>query len=123
VTNPGESGQCYLGAMIGKYPFADGSYAWYMSAEEYLSRAILTVEAEWEEKLYKKASSPLPDDYHPEMDTTPLLSPDDSQPYYGSYIGILQWTVELVRINLTQSVLLMAWFCNAHHEGHMMAVL
>jgi len=29
--------------MIGKYPFADGSYAWYMPTKEYLS--ILTIEA------------------------------------------------------------------------------
>jgi len=122
VTNPGESRQRYLGAVIGKYHFADGSSAWYMSAEEYLSRAIPTVEAEWEEKLYKKASSPLPDDYHPEMDTTPLLSLDDCQ-LYGSYIGILQWAVELARIDLTQSVSLMARFRNAPREGHMAAVL
>jgi len=31
VTDPGKS-QCYLGAVIGRYPFKDGSLAWYMSA-------------------------------------------------------------------------------------------
>jgi len=48
-------------------------------------------------------------DYHPELDTLPLLSEDDAQ-LYGSYIGILQWAVELAQIDLTQSVLLMAQF-------------
>jgi len=122
VTDPGKSRQRYLGAVISRYPFKDGSLAWYMLAEEYLSRAIPTVEAEWEEKLYKKASSPLPNDYHLETDTTPLLSLDDCQ-LFASYIGILQWAVELARIDLTQAVSLMARFCNAPCEGHMVAVL
>jgi len=76
---------------------------------------------EWE-KLYKKASSPLPDDYHAEMDITPLLSLDDCQ-LFASYIGILQWVVELVQIDLTQAVSLMTQFCNAPCKGHMVAVL
>jgi len=80
------------------------------------------VEAEWDEKLYKKASSPLSKDYHPEMDTSALLSEDDAQ-LFGSYIGILQWAVELARIDLTQSVLLIATFQNAPCEGHMTVVL
>ncbi len=78
MTSPGKSRQHYFGAMIGKYPFADGTYVWYMSVEDYLSWTIPTVEVEWEETLYKKASSPLHDNYHPEMDTTPLLSPNYS---------------------------------------------
>jgi len=107
--------------MIGKYIFKDGSAGWYMSADEYLVKAIPMVEAEWGEKLYKKASSPLSEDYHLEMDTSPLLSEDDVQ-LFGSYIGILQWAVELARIDLTQSVSLMARFRNAPREGHMAAV-
>jgi len=55
------------------------------------------------------------------MDTIPLLSPDDSQ-LYRSYIEILQWAVELAWIDLTQSILLKAWFCNAPCECHMVAV-
>ncbi len=56
------------------------------------------------------------------MDTSLLLSEDDAL-LFGSYIGILQWAVELARIDLTQLVLLMARFQNAPHEGHMAAVL
>jgi hypothetical protein len=122
VLDPGQERQRYLGAMIGKYTFADGSQAWYMSAKEYLSKATPAVEAVWDEKLYKKASSPLPANYHPELDTTPLLSEDDAQ-LYGSYIGILQWANELARIDLTQAVSLMSRFRNAPREGHMQALL
>jgi hypothetical protein len=87
-----------------------------------LKKAIPTVEAEWDESLYKKASSPLSHDYHPEMDTTPLLSDEDSS-LYASYIGILQWAVELARIDLTRSVALMSRFRSFPREGHMEAVL
>jgi hypothetical protein len=76
------------------YIHPDGSTSWYISADDYLKKAIPTVEAEWDESLYKKASSPLSHDYHPEMDTTPLLSDEDTL-LYASYIGILQWAVEL----------------------------
>jgi len=91
--------------MIGKYNFLDGTYGWYMWAKEYLSRATPAVEAIWDEKLYQKASSPLMGGYHPELDISPLLSDDDA-----SYIGILQWAVELGQIDLTQSVSLMSRF-------------
>jgi len=37
VTDPGKARQQYLGAVIGRYLFKDGSHAWYMLAEEYLS--------------------------------------------------------------------------------------
>jgi len=56
------------------------------------------------------------------MDTTPLLSLDDSQ-LYGSCIGILQWAIELVHFDLTQSIFLMSQFGTSPHEGQMAAVL
>ena len=61
-------------------------------------------------------------DYHPELDISLLLSNDDAQ-LFASYIGILQWAVELGWINLMQSVSLMSRFCTMPHEGHMAAVL
>jgi hypothetical protein len=76
----------------------------------------------WDEKLYRKVSAPLPKDYHPEVDTSMLLGDDDAQ-LYASYIGILQWAVELGRIDLTHSVSLMSRFRAAPREGHLMAVL
>ena len=123
VQDPSVEPQRYLGAMVGTYTFDDGTRkAWYMSADDYLGKAIPTVEAVWDEKLYKKASSPLVGDYHPEVDTSPLLSEDDAL-LYASYIGILQWATELGRIDLAQSVALLSRFRQAPREGHMAAVL
>jgi len=105
VSDPAEKPERYLGAMIGKYQFADGSQAWYMSADDYLSKAIPTVEEACAEKLRKRCTSPLPPDYHPELDTTPLLN-DDGVSLFASYIGILQWAAELGRVDLAHSVAL-----------------
>jgi len=53
-------------------------------------------------------------DNHPELDISPLLSNDDNALLFASYIGILQWAVELGQIDLMQSVLLMSSF-KLHH--------
>jgi hypothetical protein len=118
VEDPAKGPCRYLGATIGTYIHPDGSTSWYISADDYLKKAIPTVEAEWDESFYKKASSSLSHDYHPEMDTTLLLSDEDTS-LYASYIGILQWAVELARIDLTQSVALMSTFRSFPREGHM----
>jgi hypothetical protein len=121
VENPAKGPCCHLGATIGTYIHPDGSSSWCISADNNLKKAIPTVEAEWDESLYKKASSPLSHDDHREMDTT-LLSDEDTS-LFASYIGILQWAVELARIDLTQSVALMSRFRSFPREGHMEAVL
>jgi hypothetical protein len=68
VSDPGKEPDRYLGAMMEKYQFADGSVAWYMSTDNYLSKAIPTFEEGCDDKLYKKHESPLPPDYHPEVE-------------------------------------------------------
>jgi hypothetical protein len=53
---------------------------------------------------------------------SPLLT-EKYATLYASYIGILQWAVELTRVDLTQSVALMSRYRSAPREGHMDAVL
>jgi hypothetical protein len=74
-----------------------------MSADDYLSsKTIPMVEEACDEKLNKKYMSPLPPDYHPKLDTSPLLNKDGVS-LYASYIGILQWAAELGCIDLRSS--------------------
>ena len=61
--------------------------------------------------------TPLEPDYHPEVDTSPLLD-DDRTNYYQSMIGILLWASELGCIDITQEVGLMARFGALPREGH-----
>jgi hypothetical protein len=109
ISDPAAMPKRYLGAVIGKYQFADRCQAWYhMSADDYQSKAIPTVKEACDEKLNKKYTSPLP----------PGVS------LYASYIGILQWwATELGRIDLAHSVALLSRFRCAPREGHMDTVL
>ena len=65
---------------------------------------------------------PLEPDYHPEVDTSPLID-DDLANYYQIMIGILLWASELGRIDVTQEVSLMARFGALPREGHFDAVV
>jgi len=78
---------------------------WFLSAKDYLEKAILVIEER--KDLPKGVTQPLPTDYHPELDDTPLLGEDDAQ-LYMSYIGILQWAVELGCIDIALHVSTMA---------------
>jgi hypothetical protein len=119
----GDSPTSYLGATIGKYTLPGDTETWYMSSTQYLERAISTIEAKVG-KLQpgKKNGTPLPSDYHPELDTTPYLEDDDAN-YYLSLIGILQWLNELGRVDICHAVSLMSRFNALPRQGHLEAVL
>jgi hypothetical protein len=116
----------YLGAKVGKYTLADGSLAWYMSAEEYLKKAIPEIERKFGNivNLFNKSAldTPAPTDFHPELDQSAFLD-EDNVWLYQSYIGILRWATELGRVELTHTAATMAKFSAAPREGHLRAVL
>jgi hypothetical protein len=100
----------YLGAAIAEHEFTGKEGAvhkcWSMSAEQYLKLAIETIETTLGEKLkHKKADAPIHTDYHPEIDESELLDDDDDDAnYYQALMGILQWVVELGRIDVAYKV-------------------
>ncbi|MGH7955039.1 MAG: hypothetical protein ACREOZ_03675, partial [Gloeomargaritales cyanobacterium] len=110
----------YLGATIGKYK-DPGLECWFMSAKDYLERALPVIEARFDLKKFR-AEQPLPTSYHPELDTSPELNDDDAR-LYMSYIGILQWAVELGRIDITFYVSTMARYLACPRRGHLDKVL
>jgi hypothetical protein len=113
----------YLGATIGRYKLTGELETWYMSSTQYLERAISVIEQKMGEILPgKKMVTPLPMDYHPEIDTSPYLDDDDAN-YYLSLIGILQWLSELGRIDICYAVGLMSRYNALPRRGHMDAVL
>ncbi|MGH7973897.1 MAG: reverse transcriptase domain-containing protein, partial [bacterium] len=110
----------YLGATIGRYRDINMD-CWYISAKEYLEKALPVIEARYD--LTKiKADQPLPTSDHPELDTSPQLD-DDTALLYMSYIGILQWAVELGRIDVTLYVSLMARYMACPRRDHLQKVL
>lgn len=116
----------YLGARIGKQQLPDGSFAWSMSAEEYLKKAIPEIERKFGNivNLFGKSQldTPAPTDFHPEIDQSAFLD-DDGAWLYQSYIGILRWAVELGRVELNHTAATMAKFSTAPREGHLRAVI
>ncbi|MGH3053584.1 MAG: reverse transcriptase domain-containing protein, partial [Gaiellaceae bacterium] len=116
----------YLGAMIGKYTIEDKDgtekYSfWSLSAEEYIKHAISTVEEEY--KLNSRnASTPLESGYHPEVCGSGELD-DEEANYYQSLIGVLQWIVELGRLDIAYSVSTMSRFTSMPRESHLRNVL
>jgi hypothetical protein len=113
----------YLGATIGQFNIGDGQDTWCMSSMQYLERTISVVEERMGKLLPgKKVVTPLPTDYHPEIDTSPYLEDDDAN-YYLSLIGILQWLCELGRIDICYAVGIMSRFNALPRQNHMDTVL
>jgi Reverse transcriptase (RNA-dependent DNA polymerase) len=113
----------YLGAQVGRFNLKHGElvvgHCWYLSAEKYIKVAIDNIETRIGAKLeYAKVQLPLESNYKPELDNSPEL--DDQQTnYYQSIIGVLQWIVELGRIDIAYEVGTMARHAAAPREGHM----
>jgi len=82
----------YLGAMVGRYD-KDGHKTWYLSAKDYLSKAIPVVEEHYGTLNKCEADTPLPPHYHPEDEQTAFLK-DDKIALYQSFIGTLDWAIK-----------------------------
>ena len=68
------------------------------------------------------AQQPLPTNYHPEIDVSPPLKSEDFA-LYGSYVGILQWIVELGRIDICFPTSTMASHLALPRHDHLQKVL
>ena len=69
-------------------------------------------------KLHKEKSSVLQLKYYPELDTSPLLSPDEAN-FYMCLIGMTCWLVELGRIDICNEQSMMASYMAAPRQGHL----
>jgi len=112
----------YLGANIEQVEI-NGMKTWSMSAREYLEKSIPVIEERFGPlRQNNKITTPLPKDYHPELDNSEFLN-DEYVEVYQSYMGILRWAVELGRIDLAQAASLMARFQAAPRTDHLTKVL
>ena len=97
----------YLGGHIRKVRIVNRVEAWAFSSLQYVQPMVKNVEAyitsqeRW--KMHGKAKTPLRTKYRPELDISPKLDPVDAS-YYMSLVGILQWIVELVRVDICLEV-------------------
>jgi hypothetical protein len=77
-----------------------------ISAKSYVDKMIDTYVQLYGEKP-RKASSPLEQNYHPEMDDSPFLGQDETQ-QFQSLIGAMQWAVSIRRLDITTAVMSLA---------------
>ena len=112
----------YLGGSVRKVELDNGAKSWAFSSSQYVHSAVDNVEQylasqdRW--KMPKKAETPLPTAYRPELDVYPVLEPRHSA-YYMSLIGILRWMVELGRVDICLEVSEMSSFMAMPCEGHL----
>ena len=118
----------YLGGRVCKVQLENGVWAWSFSSSQYVHSAIKNVEEYLGKfknshlKILSKAETPLTTSYRPELDVSPELKPRDST-YYQSLIGILQWIVELGRIDICLEVSMMSSHLAMPRKGHLDQVL
>ena len=96
-----------------------------MSSSHYIKEAISNLERHLNAeglRLQGKPQTPMRSDYRPELDTSPLLTPEQAN-YYMSLIGILRWAVELGRLDIYIDVTLLSSFMAQPRIGHMEQVL
>ena len=114
----------YLGGKMRKVTLDNGVDAWSFSSAQYVKSAVKNVEETLRkkgEKLIKRAPTPFPHGYRPEVDLSQELNPEEAS-YYQSLIGILRWIVELGRLDICCEVSMMATQLAMPRKGHMDAV-
>ena len=97
----------YLGAEIQKHHILGNTdlknkECWAMSSDKYVKCAMTNVELETAQNdqcLRTKVHTPLSSGYHPELDSSPELNAQYAN-YYQNQISVLQWIVELGRIDI-----------------------
>jgi hypothetical protein len=85
---------------------------WSLSEEDYVNCAVKDVETELEKvgkALPTKVTTPTVADYHPELDQSKELGPDQAT-YFAGLISILRWCIKLRRIDIIVEVSLLSAF-------------
>ncbi len=127
---PGSIGNpsVYFGATVKTMILANGVLAWASSPTKYVWAFVENVEKylkdlgdeQW--KLPRKCSNPFELDYKPELNGSKELNAKLSS-WYMSLIGMLQWMVEIGRVDILTEAPLMLSHMTMPREGHLDAVL
>jgi hypothetical protein len=116
----------YVGSEVGDYTLPDDptKTRWHSSHEKNSKEAIRNV-TNWMSERVKtmraKVQTPLSSGYRPELDATPYSNEEESD-YYQQQIGVLQWTVEFGRINITAAVSILASYTAALRHDQLPAL-
>ena len=92
-----------------------------MSSDSYVKAAVKTVKsrlAEEDKQLTCISKSLPPSGYVPDLDVSEILGPDAAKGFQN-IIGILNWIVELRRVDINNSVAQISTFLANPRAGHL----
>ena len=120
---PGSVGtpKIYLCGRVRKVKLNNGVESLAFSASQYMRASTKNVETylgnqdRW--KMPNSDETPMVTSYRPELDVSPVLGPHDAS-YYMSLIVILQWIVELGRVDIYLESSIMSSHMAIPREGH-----
>lgn len=108
----------YLGMDFERSP--DHGDAWTQGSHTYLNESLIKIEKQF--GTLKLERSPLPTDDHPEDDQSAPLNLQGIR-QYQMLTGILQWLVQLGRIDIVKATNSLNQFNSSPREGHLRRVL
>ena len=117
----------YLGNKLKPVTLPSGVVAWGMSSSKYVQEAVnkidsILAKSSLNKALKRNARSPWPSGYEAELDASQELK-DDEINIYQQFIGVLQWIVELGRVDIITEVSMLASYLASPRDGHMDAVI
>ena len=92
-----------------------------LSAEIYVQNVVEKYENLLNRDFHTRYSIPFGPDYHPKLDTTPLLSLHEASIYWG-LIGSANWLITLGRFDIHYATNTLSRFGMAPYEGHFKAI-
>ena len=90
-------------------------------ARPYISNVIPKLET-LISRVFKSFKTPMSDQYHPEIDESPLLG-EDGITKYRSIIGSLNWVITLGRFDVQYVTSTLSRYSHMPREGHLEAAL
>lgn len=115
-----EPPEFYLGARISKKDL-NGKNVWTMSCTDYAKAAVDNVEEQLKKKgskLPSRATTPMIQNYVPELDSSPELSSNDIT-LFQELIGVLRWAAEIGRVDILLELSLLSSYQAAPRQGHL----
>jgi hypothetical protein len=92
-----------------------------LSAKTYIQNVIPKFEGLFG-KEFKPIKTPMSEEYHPEIDDSPLCTEDDSAKYRSIIVGCCMWIIVLGRFDIAYTTSAMSRFNMLPREGHLKAV-
>ena len=92
------------------------------SAETYIKNCLPRLAMACGKEEFRKAPTPFIEDYHPELDETPLVGPKDIT-LFKSLLGSANWIITLGRFDIAYAVNTLSRYSMAPREGHLKAMM